>query len=371
MSDKGFIQIPRSLLNHPSVRKAPVEQFKVLITLIANLRYSPELFDDHGLIFEVQVGEICITYDELAKLADVDRNHAVRAIKRFSEFKKIVTFDKEIFESQILTYEVKRKKTLIKIVHKETYDLIKNQSEMKCDTKVKRSRNESETQKNKDNKENKENKENVYIEKVISIDEGQENQVAVNQDFSESEIKHNVHYQSFSPLNYSKPSKKKEAVPASPLAAELLAAFNSSLLKNIPEVAGKPASSQDAKHFDKLLKDYSSEEIQSVIDFSHKDNFWSQHVHTPNYLKLKFSKLLAASRRKKKEILPLKDSIRDEIKERFKHGQEYNGAECYINEDSIAFTRGMTHHQIRFTEKGFWDQFNNILRKLGINENGF
>lgn len=156
----GFIQLPRSLLEHPSVKKAPAEQFKVLIILISNLRYSPELFDDHGLIFEVQKGEFCTTYDELAKLAEVDRNHAVRAIKRFSKPTNFFTFDKQIFKSQILTYEVKRKKTLIKLLHQDTYDLLIKQSEMKCDTKVKRSRNESEMQKNKDNKVNKEKEKN-------------------------------------------------------------------------------------------------------------------------------------------------------------------------------------------------------------------
>lgn len=167
----GYIQIPRSLIEHPSVKKAPAEQFKVLIVLLSHLRYLPELFDDHGLIFEVQKGEFCTTYDELGTLANVDRNHAVRAIRRFSEPTKILTFDKQIFESQILTYEVKRKKTLIKLLHRETYDLLLNQSEMNFDTKVKRSRNESEMQKNKDNKDKKENtKKEINKEKTKFLD---------------------------------------------------------------------------------------------------------------------------------------------------------------------------------------------------------
>jgi hypothetical protein len=302
--------------------------------------------------------------------AGIETEMKYRTAKKVLEQRQHVKIIETCRNCKKSTTRITTKGTLVKLLRSDIWDInsdhINDQDNDRITTRQRPDNDEQERKRM-----NKNEKEKCIKEKVISIDEGQENQVAVNQDFSGNEIKHNVHYQSFSPLNYSKPSKKKEAVPASPLAAELLAAFNSSLLKNIPEVAGKPASSQDAKHFDKLLKDYSSEEIQSVIDFSHKDNFWSQHVHTPNYLKLKFSKLLAASRRKKKEILPLKDSIRDEIKERFKHGQEYNGAECYINEDSIAFTRGMTHHQIRFTEKGFWDQFNNILRKLGINENGF
>jgi len=164
----GFVQYPRSLLFHPDVIDAPAEQFKVLILLISKLRFIPELHNDHGLIFEVKVGEFCTTYDELAELAKVDRNHAVRAIKRFSKVQKVAC-DKEIFESQIVTCEVKRKKTLIKLVHKETYDLLLKHSEMKSEIKVKRSRHESETQKNKDNKENKENKEKNKKEKISEI----------------------------------------------------------------------------------------------------------------------------------------------------------------------------------------------------------
>jgi hypothetical protein len=84
----GFIQLPRSLLFHPIVINAPAEQFKVLVLLISQIRFSSEFFNDHGLIFEVKPGEYCTTYDDLAKLAKVDRNHAVRAIQRFS---KVIT----------------------------------------------------------------------------------------------------------------------------------------------------------------------------------------------------------------------------------------------------------------------------------------
>ncbi len=53
-------------------------------------------------------------------------------------------------------------------------------------------------------------------------------------------------------------------------------------------------------------------------------------------------------------------------KEKFTHGRIYNGAECYISGDGIAFQRGMTNLSVRFSEKGFKEQFENILRKLDI-----
>jgi hypothetical protein len=59
-------------------------------------------------------------------------------------------------------------------------------------------------------------------------------------------------------------------------------------------------------------------------------------------------------------------SIREQILKRFSHGKFYREAECFINEDGIAFHRGMTHKQVKFKEFGFWDQFNNMLQQFGI-----
>jgi hypothetical protein len=59
-------------------------------------------------------------------------------------------------------------------------------------------------------------------------------------------------------------------------------------------------------------------------------------------------------------------AIRDRIMQNFKHGNFYNNAECFINDESIAFVRGHKHGQIKFKEKGFLDQFDNILRKFDI-----
>ena len=50
----------------------------------------------------------------------------------------------------------------------------------------------------------------------------------------------------------------------------------------------------------------------------------------------------------------------------FKHGQIYNGAECFLNEESIGFQRGMTHMSVKFKELGFKDQYLSMCRKFGI-----
>lgn len=54
------------------------------------------------------------------------------------------------------------------------------------------------------------------------------------------------------------------------------------------------------------------------------------------------------------------------VLKKFKHGGIYNGAECFINEESIAFQRGITHMFVRFKDLGFKDQFQNMLIKFQI-----
>ena len=61
-----------------------------------------------------------------------------------------------------------------------------------------------------------------------------------------------------------------------------------------------------------------------------------------------------------------KSSMKELVLKKFVDGKIYNGAECRISEEMISFHRGMTHKQLKFSEKGFTDQANNILRSFGI-----
>jgi len=95
-------------------------------------------------------------------------------------------------------------------------------------------------------------------------------------------------------------NKNKASLSASAVAITLLFFFNSSLKQHVPEVANpdetNPAKS--AKSFDTLLKSYSEDEIRKTITFCHT-GWWSDKVHTPDYLRKKFTQLLAAMRREK------------------------------------------------------------------------
>lgn len=96
-------------------------------------------------------------------------------------------------------------------------------------------------------------------------------------------------------------AEKPKPTP-SEIAVSLLVFFNSSLQKNIPEV-GELCKPTTAIHFDALLKAYNPDEIKQVITFSHT-GWWAKHVHSPKYLRDKFTKLLAAFRRE--DVMPSK-----------------------------------------------------------------
>ena len=74
--------------------------------------------------------------------------------------------------------------------------------------------------------------------------------------------------------------------------------------------------------------------------------------------------------KKSQSPVTTKASNRNQIDQYFKHGNFYNQAECFINDESIAFVRGQKHAQLKFNEHGFVDQFDSILRKFEI-ENPF
>lgn len=75
--------------------------------------------------------------------------------------------------------------------------------------------------------------------------------------------------------------------------------------------------------------------------------------------------------RKEKEFKPdkpitIKMTNRESVMKDFEHGKKYNGAECFIGDESIAFQRGMNHMQLNFKELGFKVQLESMLRKMGI-----
>lgn len=70
---------------------------------------------------------------------------------------------------------------------------------------------------------------------------------------------------------------------------------------------------------------------------------------------------------KKPEIPKNVETPYEVIKKKFKHGEIYNNAVCYLDEKSIAFERGITHDQLPLDKYFTWKKFKNLCEKFQIN----
>ena len=54
------------------------------------------------------------------------------------------------------------------------------------------------------------------------------------------------------------------------------------------------------------------------------------------------------------------------FKDKFKHGDQYNGATCWYLEDSVAFERGMTHKSVMISANDAKEKLLKILESFSI-----
>lgn len=150
----------------------------------------------------------------------------------------------------------------------------------------------------------------------------------------------------------SKKEEKTEPKAPSPLATELLAEFEKSLKENLPEIKGKRPT-QGACYLEQLLKNYSVEEIKAVIKFSHTDEFWKLHVHTPSYLKTKFSQLLVALRRPPKPKISFDKPKIDRTQDWWDgYAPTCNPEQCATDEEKIALGLIPSHLKEKYKAQG-------------------
>lgn len=136
---KGHIRVPRSLTQDPLFRDLPCEYKIVIYTILENVCYRPQRFNDHGIIIELQPGQLCMPYRELAERCgkDITKNHVERGVKRAAK-------------CGFVRQEVRHKKSIITVTHPETYDLILRASETTNETILRQERDKNETQKKKE-----------------------------------------------------------------------------------------------------------------------------------------------------------------------------------------------------------------------------
>lgn len=168
-------------------------------------------------------------------------------------------------------------------------------------------------------------------------------------------------------LNTNKSSDEDITRGASPPAVLLFSFFIEMLKKHVPEVMTMP-DAKTAKVFDKLLELRSSDEIKAVIIFSLQDEFWRQHVHSPNYLKVKYDRLLAKMNSTKSgkhsDIEPANDFIA-RLKAKYDGHPQVDVGPSYVE---IRAPNGMVYpgYTIKYGEKGFEEQVKNALRKMRL-----
>lgn len=149
--------------------------------------------------------------------------------------------------------------------------------------------------------------------------------------------------------------------------------ISSKIKKELPATEPKKTYFENVelsdKEYSRLLESYGLEKLKWMLahlsakiganGYSYKSHY---HVLLPANWVHKAYEEEAETKTKTKDV----KGHREKVMERFKNGESYNGAECYITEHEIAFQRGQTIKTVKFKDFGFMDQLNNILRQFGI-----
>lgn len=109
----GFIQVPRSLLEDPRIMGAPDAYFRVFLKIIDVAAFEPREFNDHGVVLKIEVGQAAFSMRQFATECGpyISKDQVHRAIKY------LIKFD-------FVRQEVRHRKSIITITHKDTYELI-------------------------------------------------------------------------------------------------------------------------------------------------------------------------------------------------------------------------------------------------------
>lgn len=122
--EKGYIRIPRSLLEDPKFKGAPPAFRIVLIEIINHAAIAAHDFNDHSKIVRVEVGEICFSLEIIRDLcgSGVSKKQVERSITYFKRVK-------------FLGQRPGHRRSILKITHPDTYDLISKQTGTRVGTR--------------------------------------------------------------------------------------------------------------------------------------------------------------------------------------------------------------------------------------------
>jgi len=315
MSENSFIQIYKELLLHPSFISAPHAYAKVLITIITHACYSACKMDDHGVCIDLLPGEFLCTIRRLVELSGATKKEVENALARFSK-------------AAILGQEKRHTKTIHKILWGVKYKTMETTLETRWrqDGDIKQEEQEN---KNK-------NKEQQQEEKAV----------VVLSDFSKKDMQNKeLHiFDSTQAVKQKSYKIKSKQVEKKESAAVVL--FYECL---------KSDTRLDRDDRANLMR-FDEDRVILALEYSHE---------------VKASKTLMAQlvwhcQQEKPPQNIIKKDFKKFVKENYKHGEIYNGAECWHSETAIAFQRGQKILTINKSETLYEEKFKKILNEFKI-----
>ncbi len=114
MSSQGHFNIPRSITRSTQYYSMPSKYKVIFQTILDHVSYKSEKFNDHGILIDLEPGQLCISIRELAKISgpDISRDD-------------VVGFLRPTNICQTLRHEVRHRKSIITVIHPELCALYK------------------------------------------------------------------------------------------------------------------------------------------------------------------------------------------------------------------------------------------------------
>ena len=145
----NFVKYSRDLHNDPIFKSFSYDYRHIFLTILVNAAFKPMSLNDHGVVIDIQPGQLMTTLVDLVRLCDeptVNKSKVERALACFEKF-------------QFSRHETRHRKTIITITLSNIYEKQKNEVETTIETKTRQDRDKIETQKK--NEKNDKNKKNI------------------------------------------------------------------------------------------------------------------------------------------------------------------------------------------------------------------
>lgn len=263
MFTDGFIKIPRSLLNDSKWVNLTSFDRDLYLAILGHIRFEEQKFNDYGTDIIIKPGQVCASFEEIAKWCGVYQNHKKPTKKNIENSLARL---RQVF---LLGLSLGHKRSIITITHTDTYNLIINNLGTTLGTTLGRPWD----------------------------------------DYKKNKVK----------------ESKERYKQVAPDVAELVDIFLKKILERKPDF--KKPSSLDKWHdaMDKIIRIdcRSKESILAMILWIHDDPFWKTNILSPEKLRKQFDQIQIkmssqkesdASRKNRDWAVSMKDQFPEELR---------------------------------------------------------